>query len=200
MNMGRGIKRRFLSAVTLALFMANFAAPAFAAPSNLGVIAEMKGGVMQDDVDEVITSQRKNNVLFLIEATAAMSFTPKGVMPQVQMTSGWDDSYVEAADWNETRARFGYGPDEVNTMMRDATFGMGALPPAWSGKNVRPERNLYGRDIDAGNNFVMGSDLASTIELNKYNYYFPFLSAVNAINSDTYGAGGGIYRSQKSGL
>jgi hypothetical protein len=184
------------------MFMVNMAPPVYGATTP-GVMAELKADVRQDDVDEAMSSSRKSNVLFMIESTAAMSFSPKGVLPQVMLTSGWDDSYVEPADWNKTKAMLGYTVEDINRMMADATFGMGALPPAWSGKNLRPERNLYGRDIDASNNFIpTGKGVSADIEANKDRYYFPHVEAVNAINNDSYkhSAGKKIYESQTLGL
>ena len=191
--------KRVVSIVTLALFMSQVSLPvwegAVKAWADVGtnVAAPLKSEVGLEETDELAGGGRKSNVLFLIEATAAMSFTPKGVLPQAQMTSGWDLSFVEGADWNKTRERFEYGPEEINRMMKEATFGMGALPAAWSGLDLRPERNLYGRDPDDTNNFVKGDTLKETMELNADNYYFPFVSDDNPIAN-------GLYKGQKTGL
>jgi hypothetical protein len=198
------IIKRFLASVTLAIFMANMFPPARAEAAGPGPMAELKLNVGQEDVDEVLSSARKSNVLFMIEATAAMSFSPKGVLPQVVMVNCWDDSYFEGGDWRKTKAQFGYRPEDINRMTADATFGMGALPPAWSGQDIRAERNLYGRDIISGNNFIRtGLGVSADIEANRDRYYFPHLGATNAINNDSYGHGGsgsGIYRSQNTAL
>jgi hypothetical protein len=190
---------RFAAVLILALFMNQTALSALGwvrearADNSAGVRAPLKADVGQEETDVLVGGKKKPNVLFLIESTAAMSFTPKGVLPQVQMVSGWDLSFVEGADWNSTRARFGYGPDDVNRMMKEATFGMGALPAAWSGMNLRPERNLYGRDIDASNNFKRGATLEETMKRNADDYYFPFIGADNPISK-------GLYKSQVTGL
>ncbi|MDR1471477.1 MAG: pilus assembly protein [Synergistaceae bacterium] len=188
--MKHGAKKLFerLTAIlTLALFISGMAA-ADESVYSLSVPPIPKDSVAWDDVDGMVSNQRKSNVLFLIEATSIMSFTPKGVLPQVAMVSGWDDSFREAAHWGNTRKKYEYTIYDINRMMKDATFGMGALPVAWSGKNVRPERNIYGRDRDAANNFVKGRSLSEDIELNEGNYYFPFLDENNALS--------GIYREQ----
>jgi len=97
----------------------------------------------------------------------------KGVLPQVWRDSRWDDSYWESGAWELTKDKFGYTIYDINRMMADFTFGMGALPTAWRGLDLRPERNLYGRELDEGNNFRKGCSLWDDIELNKDNYYFP---------------------------
>ena len=202
--MGRNeIVKRFFASVTLAIFMANMLPPARAEAAGPGPMAELKSNVGQEEVDEVLSSARKSNVLFMIEATAAMSFSPKGVLPQVVMVNCWDDSYFEGADWPKTKAQFGYGPEHINRMTADATFGMGALPPAWSGLDLRAERNLYGRDLNTENNFIRtGLGLSADIEANKDRYYFPHMGATNAINNDSYGKSGasGVYSGQSTAL
>jgi hypothetical protein len=145
-----------------------------AAGADEGLRAVHKDDVGWDDVDEVQTMSRKSNVLFLIEATEVMSFTPMGVQPYVWRDSFFDTSWEETADWQMTEKNFGYTVHDINHMMKEATFGMGALPPAWRGKNLRQGRNLYGRERKKNNNFVLGKDLEETIALNKNNYYFPF--------------------------
>ncbi|MDR1915126.1 MAG: hypothetical protein LBQ58_00940, partial [Synergistaceae bacterium] len=181
----------FISQVSTPILPLAGVSPASAAPSSvleLDELATPKDAVAWDDVDNVAVQQRKSNVLFLIEATAIMSFSPKGVLPQVAMVSGWDDSYREGANWFNTRDKFGYTIYDINRMMKDATFGMGALPVAWSGKNLRPERNLYGRDTNPYNNFIRGESLADDIQKNMDRYYFPLLSSDNALT--------GIYSGQ----
>ncbi|MDR1020630.1 MAG: hypothetical protein LBL73_07725, partial [Synergistaceae bacterium] len=195
----RGFPKRFVTAWVLALYIAQTLPPLPGgtltawADAGTDVSAPLKTEVGQQETDALVGGTKKSNVLFLIESTAAMSFTPKGVLPQVQMVSGWDLSFVEGADWNKTRDRFGYGPADIDRMMNEATFGMGALPAAWSGQNLRPERNLYGRDVDTTNNFKKGATLEETMKLNADNYYFPFMDADNPISK-------GLYKSQVTGL
>jgi hypothetical protein len=148
-----------------------------AAWAGTGLRAVHKDTVGWDDVDEVQTMSRKSNVLFLIEATEVMSFTPKGVQPYVWRDSMYDIHWEESADWIATEENFGYTIRDINDMMKEATFGMGALPAAWRGKDLRQGRNLYGRERKEENNFVPGKNLEETIALNKDNYYFPFADA-----------------------
>ncbi|MDR2780440.1 MAG: hypothetical protein LBB28_04880, partial [Synergistaceae bacterium] len=154
-----------------------FGAVPRAAWADEGLRAVHKDEMGWDDVDEVQTMSRKSNVLFLIESTEVMSFTPKGVQPYVWRDSLFDTNWEETADWPLTEKNFGYTIRDINDMMKEATFGMGALPPAWRGKNLRQGRNLYGRERKRENNFVLGKNLEETISLNKNNYYFPFADA-----------------------
>jgi hypothetical protein len=50
------------------------------------------------------------------------------------------------------------------------------MPVAWSGENLRAERNLYGRDIDESNNYKQESatDVEADLAANAKNYYAPF--------------------------
>ena len=155
---------------------------ALAADKGFMVTAPLKNEVTVEDIDAQKDAIRKPNVLFLIESTAAMASTTKGVLPQVWRDNRWDDSYWESGDWELTYRKFGYTIYDINRMMADFTFGMGALPTAWRGHDLRPERNLYGRDVDESNNFKKGRSLSEDIELNKDNYYFPFLEAKNALS------------------
>jgi hypothetical protein len=139
-----------------------------------GIRAVHKDDVGWDDVDEVQTMARKSNVLFLIEASEVMSFTSRGVQPYVWRDAFFDTNWEEAADWPLTEKNFGYTIHDINRMMYEATFGMGSLPPAWRGMDLRQGRNLYGRDRRKENNFKKGKNLEETIALNKDNYYFPF--------------------------
>jgi Tfp pilus tip-associated adhesin PilY1 len=192
----RGFARRFTASLVLALFMSQVSLPMWGTTEAWAVVgtnvkAPLKNypnnvDVGMEETDDVSGGTRKSNVLFLIEATAAMSFTPKGVLPQVQMITRWNDSYREGADWNKTFQRFGYKPRDIDRMMVDATFGMGALPTAWSGRNLRPERNLYGRERLDTNNFKRQGNLSDDIKVNSEDYYFPFLTEDNPISDGLY--------------
>jgi hypothetical protein len=166
-----------------------------AAGADEGLRAVHKDDIGWDDVDEVQTMSRKSNVLFLIESTEVMSFTPKGVQPYVWRDSFFDTNWEETADWPLTEKNFGYTINDINHMMKEATFGMGALPPAWRGRDLRQGRNLYGRERKKENNFVRGSNLEETIALNKDNYYFPF---ADREYSGKYLVG--LYNNQATGL
>ncbi|MDR1481043.1 MAG: pilus assembly protein [Synergistaceae bacterium] len=184
--------RKSAATLMLALFILQMPLPALAAAGRVTVNAPLKNELALEDIDAQKESLKKPNVLFLIEATAAMASTPKGVVPQVWRDSRWDDSYWESAEWTMTKEKFGYTIYDINRMMEDFTFGMGALPVAWRGGDLRPERNLYGRERDESNNFKQGGNLSEDIELNKDNYYFPFLEANNALV--------GLYSSQRKPL
>ncbi|MDR3355095.1 MAG: hypothetical protein LBO21_08660 [Synergistaceae bacterium] len=168
-------------ALILALLVFETPMSALAATNAVRVSAPLKNELALEDIDVQKEAQKKPNVLFLIEATAAMASTPKGVLPQVWRDSRWDDSYWESAEWTMTRDKFGYTIYDINRMMGDFTFGMGALPVAWRGGDLRPERNLYGRERNNDNNFKRGRNLSEDIALNKDNYYFPFLDKDNAL-------------------
>ncbi|MDR0616548.1 MAG: pilus assembly protein [Synergistaceae bacterium] len=130
------------------------------------------------------------NVLFMIEATAGMQFTPKSVMPSVVLRNDpdWRDSGRPGADWGLTKSSYGHTVDDVIEMMENATFGIGAMPVSWSGGNLRAERNLYGRDRDDSNNYKrLSDDPSEDIKLNadkgRY-YYAPFLKADTQAEKD----------------
>ncbi|MDR1579823.1 MAG: hypothetical protein LBS35_05660, partial [Synergistaceae bacterium] len=165
----------------LALSSITFTAPGPMWAGGVQVSANLKRETYLEDIDAQKDAMRRPNVLFLIEATAAMASTPRGVIPQVWRDDRWDDSYWESGDWTQTKRKLGITIYDVNRMMKDFTFGMGALPAAWRGLDIRPERNLYGRDLDDRNNFKRGMNLEMEIELNKDNYYFPFLEEDNAL-------------------
>jgi hypothetical protein len=170
------------AALTLALFMCEVCTPVLggaaalaASLSDLSVRAPLKSQVADADTDKIIEAVKKANVLFLVESTAAMSFSPKGVMPIVVLDPSWRYGVVDAANWEATKNIYGYGFHDVQRLMEQSTFGMGALPTAWSGLSVRNERNLYGRDIDARNNYVKtGKSRSEDLDANKDRYYFPF--------------------------
>jgi Tfp pilus tip-associated adhesin PilY1 len=164
--------------------------------TDLDVQALRKDEAAWDDVDGAIAPLLKSNVLFLVESTATMAFSPKGVMPTVVLnreggetdshghgTRDWTEREGESANWGATYRYYGVTQDDINNMMEYATYGMGALPAAYGGQNIdRSERNLYGRDIDESNNWK-GSEgnLASDMEVYKNSYYFPFAKASGAL-------------------
>jgi hypothetical protein len=158
--------------------------------------ANLKDDIAWDDVDDFVALRRKSNVLFLLESTATMAFSPKGVMPSVVLNReggevasagygvyDWTEREGEAANWWNTYKIYGLELSDINRMMGQSTHGMGGLPTAWSGGNIpRTERNLYGRDIDAANNFSghkgTGSDRVDTdMAFYENQYYFPFADA-----------------------
>ncbi|MDR3165229.1 MAG: hypothetical protein LBU13_06590, partial [Synergistaceae bacterium] len=136
--------KKLAAFLVLASMTLNVPLTALAADKDFSVTAPLKNEVTTDDIDDKNDEAlRKPNVLFLIESTAAMASTTKGVLPQVWRDNRWDDSYWESGDWELTRGKFGYTIYDINRMMKDFTFGMGALPTAWRGYDLRPERNLY---------------------------------------------------------
>jgi hypothetical protein len=186
-----GFARRFTASLVLALFMSQVSLPMWGtnrawADVGTNVKAPLKNypdnvDVGMEETDDRSGGTRKSNVLFLIEATAAMSFTPKGVVPQVRKFNDWDWSSNENANWQLTKEDYGFTIYDINRMMVDATFGMGAMPPAWTNRDLRPERNLYGRERNENNNFKKQSSLAEDIQVNSQDYYFPFTTADNPL-------------------
>ncbi|MDR0615633.1 MAG: hypothetical protein LBG29_02395 [Synergistaceae bacterium] len=168
----------FVSEISLPVAGAAWASgiPIAEAGLNVGAILKDEVGLKDSDIlkqpDEI---GRKPNVLFMVDATAAMSFSTKSVMPTVVLDKDWTVSGRPGADWNATKTVYGYTVDDVIDMMKNATYGIGAMPAAWSGAVLRPERNLYGRDIDKSNNYVKRSkNIEEDLKLNGINYYAPF--------------------------
>ncbi|MDR1020117.1 MAG: hypothetical protein LBL73_05105 [Synergistaceae bacterium] len=189
--MERGIKeikfiKKLVASMVLAIFVSDISAPVIGAAwadglplasAGLNVSAVLKDEVGLDDTD--ILSQpgengRKANVLFMIDATAGMSFSMKSAVPSVVLPKNWKDSGDPGADWPETKRVYGYTGQQVADMMANATYGIGAMPVAWTGATLREERNLYGRDIDSSNNYVKMSDDPLKDAMSNDNYYTPF--------------------------
>jgi hypothetical protein len=188
--------KKFTAAIVLALFISQTSLPAWEgtlrawaavrvddAGAGLSVLATLKDEVGQSDenlLDMNDETTRKANVLFMIEATAGMQFSSKSVMPSVVLANrpSWRDSGRPGGNWPATHKSYGYTVDNVIDMMKGATFGIGAMPVAWSGADLRVERNLYGRDVDASNNYVkMSDDPEEDLRLNALegrNYHVPF--------------------------
>ncbi|MDR1885743.1 MAG: hypothetical protein LBQ56_05660, partial [Synergistaceae bacterium] len=174
------LPRRLAAALMLLLLVTETSLPAMAAssvsPNPYGIRATLKADVAEDDADKLSMSKKRVNVLFLVESTAAMSFTTKGVIPVV--APDYSDKNIgegETADWSRTEKVYGYGFEDVQNMMKQCTFGMGALPTAWSGENVNKERSLYGTDLDDTNNYVKsGNTVDEDIKAHEDKYYFPF--------------------------
>ncbi|MDR1915513.1 MAG: pilus assembly protein, partial [Synergistaceae bacterium] len=171
--------KRSTAVLIIASFMSQVSFPALDGISRAWAAAPVVEAKLKSDMalsleDQNKTSLQKPNLLFLIEATEIMSFTPRGVQPQVWRDALFDVHWEETADWKLTKEKYGYTIYDINRIMKEATFGMGAMPPAWRGGDLAQGRNLYGRERDSSNNFVKGKNLAEDIELNKDNYYFPF--------------------------
>jgi hypothetical protein len=186
-----GFPKRLVAGIVLALFVSEISVPVLGiawadgvplAQAGLNVSAVLKDEVGSEDSDLLWQPDelgRKANVLFMMDATAVMSFTPKSVMPSVVLASDWKDSGRPGADWSRTKSSYGYTVDDVISMMRNATYGIGAMPVAWSGANLRPERNLYGRELDNGDNYAnnyvkRSNNIEEDLRLNGMNYYAPF--------------------------
>jgi hypothetical protein len=179
--------KRSIAVTMLALFVSDISAPVLGAAWANGTTQAQAGlnvsAVLKDEVgleDSDILKQpgefgSKPNVLFMIDATAGMSFSMKSAVPSVVLAKDWKDSGRPGADWVATKSAYGYTAQEVINMMLNATYGIGAMPVAWSGATLRPERNLYGRDIDSANNYKkMSLDPLEDLKLNGMNYYAPF--------------------------
>jgi hypothetical protein len=168
--------KRLITVLVLALFIAQAALPAWAEPVPLDEMktrAIRKSEAALDETDMTTGGARKANVLFLVEATPPMIYTPKGVTPTTIRDWDWYNN-EEAINWKETKRLYGMDFDDINRANWHATFGIGMMPPAWTGQDMRKERNLYGRERLPENNFKRGSTPAETLELNKNDYYFPF--------------------------
>jgi hypothetical protein len=187
----RGFARRFTASIVLALFMSQVSMPvwgtggAWAAAIPLESVstrAVLKSETVLDETDLTSGGARKANVLFLVEASAVMGYSPQGVQPVTVRDWDWYNN-EEAINWKQTLEVYGLRFDDINNLNKDFTFGIGMLPPAWEGRNLRKERNLYGRDLDNGsysatgwgNNYVKKSDnIEEDLKENANNYYFPF--------------------------
>ncbi|MDR3254172.1 MAG: hypothetical protein LBT31_01220 [Synergistaceae bacterium] len=181
------LTRRFYATLTLALFMFQFAPPLLTVAAaatwplegDVVLRAPRKSDVAVADNDDFSNPLLKANVLFLIDTTDAMSFTPNAVPPRVSRIRQWYNSNYEGAHYPRTQQAYYPGLnviDEINKRMEKATFGIGALPTAWSGANLTTTaRNLYGRDLNKDNNYVRHSNnIAEDLALNSANYYAPF--------------------------
>lgn len=176
------IVKKTAIAIMLLLFIASDILPARAAVIP-AARAPLKSQMADEDADEIVEAVKKANVLFLMESTAAMSFSPKGAMPVVIMNPKWNYGTMEAADWKKTKDVYGYGFNDAQNLMSQSTFGMGALPAAWSGLSVMKGRNLYGKDIVGSNNYVKsGGTIEADLEANKDKYYFPFADPARAMS------------------
>ncbi|MDR3354322.1 MAG: hypothetical protein LBO21_04740, partial [Synergistaceae bacterium] len=171
--------RRTVASFSLAMFLWGLSVPvggaALAADDsgNVNIRAVLKADVAMEESD-LEGEKSKSNVLFMIDSTIPMSFTPKSVMPTVVLAHTWTETEGESANWPATKSVYGHEITDVINMMAGSTYGMGALPTAWHKGNVTMERNLYGRERDAGNNFISTGSVEGDIEENKNRYYFPF--------------------------
>ncbi|MDL2264074.1 hypothetical protein LJC31_05420 [Synergistaceae bacterium OttesenSCG-928-I11] len=180
-------KHRRIAFFSLCMFLYQLFVPvgavlAEAGFDTLNVVAPAKSDVMLDDADVELAKVRKANVLFFLDTSNTMGFSPKGLQPNVVLKSSLTNN-VDAANWEATENAFGYGKEEVVEMMQYATFGSGQLPPANSSKSSTAtgytvckdkdgkyvEANMYGRDVDPKNNFRTGD---STYKIEEH-YYFP---------------------------
>ncbi|MDR1885963.1 MAG: hypothetical protein LBQ56_06770 [Synergistaceae bacterium] len=192
--------RRLSAIFILALFFSETSLPAWEGTARAWAAAPLVEAKLKSDSaileeDKNKTALQKPNLLFLIEATEIMSFTPQGVQPQVWRDALFDFHWEETADWKLTKEKYGYTIYDINRIMKEATFGMGALPPAWRGEDLEQGRNLYGRERKKTNNFKKGRSLSEDMELNKDNYYFPFADPEYAKKHMK-----GVYSGQSTGL
>lgn len=89
-----------------------------------------------------LSAKRKANVLFLIDTSNAMVFSPRGKIPS------WNTLLAENGN-NATRAR-----EKANEMTKECTYGIGGRPAkiAQSYGNSTITSRLEGRDVDPSNN------------------------------------------------
>ena len=188
----RGLVRR-AAAIVLACFVSHISLPIVGVPRAEAAWGDVDGTALRKESeviledDQLLNRDKETsmmaNVLIMIEATAGMQFSPTTVMPAVVLAGGnyekthWTQSENDGGDWENTRSLYGKTVEDIINMMEGATFGIGAMPVAWSGGDLDPARNLYGRERDLTNNYpVKGT--ASNFEnfkvLYKDHYYFPF--------------------------
>lgn len=180
-DISKGHKRRarWVAAVALGVFSlaAVFAGAgdslrAWAITLTPELFAIKKLEVVQEDNNKIAENTRKANVLFYLDTSAPMIFSPKGKLPQVVLRSGGTNPDGTVADWPATLARYGKTKQDIIEMMKYCTFGTGTLPFR-KNNNVQSDSNHYGRDVDDGNNLTPGNtNLADP--RNMYNYYSPF--------------------------
>jgi Tfp pilus tip-associated adhesin PilY1 len=170
--------KKLIAMFSLALFMSQISPPmwegAARAWAETNARAPFKNDVALLEADDLHGGTRKSNVLFMVDATIPMSFTPTSVMPVVTLSKQWTLSGGESVDYDKTLENYGLRWYDIINMMKGSTFGMGALPTATGG--ISPfERNLYGRERDSKNNYVkIGATEAEQMEFNSKNYYYPF--------------------------
>lgn len=194
-NKYENFMRRRVAFFSLVAFICQLFAPIGVAVAEAGgieslnVVAPAKADVVLDDADVELAKARKANVLFLLDTSTTMMFSPKGLQPSVVVRTDMKlgETNKDAADWPETHKKYNYGTDgpsarqAVIKMMKYATYGSGSLPPAssakTSGKSNAETRgyltNMYGREVDDENNFKLKGNLKDTIDGNRNNYYFP---------------------------
>ncbi|MDR1020019.1 MAG: hypothetical protein LBL73_04590 [Synergistaceae bacterium] len=185
-----------ISILVLALFMAEISFPVIGAARAEAAWSGLDGTAPRKEMEVVLEDEqlidnnkdnketmRMANVLVMVEATAGMQFSPTTAMPTVVLDGGstadrnWTESENDGADWKATLAVYKRKPDDVIRMMAGATFGIGAMPVAWTGINLEPGRNLYGRDLDTSNNYPnrgKAANLEEFMKLYRNDYYFPF--------------------------
>jgi hypothetical protein len=172
-----------------------------ASVTGLELSAPRKTDFGLDNAETADGKKRKPNVLFMIDMTTPMTFPPKSVFPTVTIkprindtSSGTQYYKADTADWDKTKGNFNFHNfDDISRAMKMATFGAGTLPTTSSRKagGINKQRgtaleydaagvykflnNLYGRDVDSGNNYKESkSDLARDMEKYRYKYLFPF--------------------------
>ena len=166
----RGLVRR-VAAVVLAFFVSHVSLPAVGVPRAEAAWSDVDGTALRKESEVILEDDQllnkeketlmKANVLIMMEATAGMQFSPTTVMPAVVLSGGkfgsggnfWTESEKDGADWTRTRSVYGKTVEDIINMTAGATFGIGAMPVAWSGQNLNERRNLYGRERDLTNNY-----------------------------------------------
>ncbi|MDR1137336.1 MAG: hypothetical protein LBK91_03345 [Synergistaceae bacterium] len=202
---------RFVALLVLSLFVSEISFPVVGASLAEAAWKDLNGAAPLKEIDVALDDEqlldgnketmRMANVLVMVEATAGMQFSPATAMPTVVLDGGsgagrlWTESGNDGADWAATKNVYNRKPDDIINMMAGATFGIGAMPVAWSGANLEPGRNLYGRDLDVSNNYPnrgKAANLEEFMKRYKGDYYFPFKDTAGGIPTG--------YGSQTNGL
>jgi hypothetical protein len=150
------------------------------------VEAPHKTDISVNEDEEIRKGATKANVLFFLDTSNGMLFSPKGRLPQVVLNAGNtpaanNDGTV--ANWIATNNAYHYLPgnptanqvrDYVINMMRFCTFGNGTTPPVNSSSGQLDNNNHYGRDVDSANNVQQGDSLDPNDQELNNKYYFPF--------------------------
>ncbi|MDR3332511.1 MAG: hypothetical protein LBT08_07775 [Synergistaceae bacterium] len=136
--------------------------------------APLKSDFSVDDTDERSAGRTKSNVLFILGGDY---MSMKGVAPVVALVPGYSTppllSNEDAANWETTYTNYGLKFEDIVELVKETTFGVGALPSAGK-KNL--DRNVhYGRELDELNNYK-GEPLTRDQFMENYrnSYYFPF--------------------------
>lgn len=159
------------------------------------IYGPLKNEVVLDDNEKIDGAGRKANVLFFLDTSGVMNFSPKGKLPQVVLNAKSGTSYLKngdgtVANWTATQATYKLTRDEVIRLLQYCTYGTGSIPFVDSSQSARRTGNInFGRDIDSDNNLKYSSgmtnwDMHPENPANRYNYYAPFLNKGHRLRED----------------